>query len=756
MLEPGTLVEDRYSIECLLGRGGMGAVYRARHVELGTLHALKVLSISSQPMRKRLLREGRTQGTLRHPNVVAVTDLVDVSGSPGLVLELVEGLVLDELLNVQLSLDQVDVLARQILAGVGAAHRQGLVHRDLKPANVLLAIADGRPTAKVTDFGLAKALDDDDGMTRSGSPMGTPGYMAPEQIEDSKRVDARTDVFALGVVLYELCCGLRPYSGSLPQLFDLATREQFQDPRSLRPQLPDRMVDAIRQALRADPAHRPVDADALLELWSAGVADPICERWDLPEPVRPAADTADASGSHPTLAELVDGGFDEHLEDCAACRVELRVYTHAFEDVDEPQAKPRIGFGGAAAAAGLALPLTAGFFMILFGSIEGTVKALGPWWIPLVLLSVVTAGVTARRTAQFRAGEELSPTRWLVMPLLAVAVGLFGAAVGTAIARGAVGMAEPEFQATMMRMGLSVALRSEFAGWALAAVHLLAVTAATTPFLGGRPSRRLPALLALAGIGGSLLWAADAALREVGAAPFVIFVMLLLTSTCLAWGSDETENESIGFGRASTALAAIAAVTCTAMAVHAWHTASLFVPDRAPEGHLAPPTDSIATADALASALGTPSILVVGGWVVLAAVLAAVSGRLGELRRLRTPARTAALLLALTPAAAAAGFLAHQQGSAASAIGPAYLNEAVARHIAGLTLAPDRLRVTAGPAPLVNGDRITAVGDRPVSDLRDLVAAFEAVERPRLVLLVERQGQEGPRLIEVEVELQSP
>ncbi len=277
-LSTGTVISDRYTIEGVLGEGGMAVVYRARHAQLGTLHALKVLSFTSRSVRERLLMEGRVQASLRHPNIVAVTDVVDINGQPGLVMELIEGPSLDDLLKQQkLTLDQVDVIGRGVLAGVAHAHGRGLIHRDLKPANVMLQIDELGVTPKVMDFGLAKVVADDGGKarTRTGATMGTPQYMSPEQIEDSKSVDARSDVFGVGAILYELVTGDRAFDGDhLLEIFKKVTTCTYQDPRSLRPQVPERMVEAIQAALVVDRDERIESCKALYEVWTAGEAMP--------------------------------------------------------------------------------------------------------------------------------------------------------------------------------------------------------------------------------------------------------------------------------------------------------------------------------------------------------------------------------------------------------------------------------------------------------------------------------------------------
>ncbi|MFN7144910.1 MAG: serine/threonine-protein kinase, partial [Myxococcota bacterium] len=259
MLRPGQVV-DRYIVEEELGRGGMATVYRVRHDALGSLHALKVLTVEDPADRQRLLQEGRTQASLRHPNIVAVTDIVDIEGRPALVLEFVPGLSLDAWLRANRpSLAEAERLFRQILAGVSLAHRQGLVHRDLKPANILLDPSGGELVAKVADFGIVKMLRDDAPLlaTGTGTTLGTPSYMAPEQIRDSKAVDARTDVFALGCILYELVCGRRAFVGEdILSLFNAIVDGRFEPPERIVPDLPERFGTAIRGCLTTSPNAR--------------------------------------------------------------------------------------------------------------------------------------------------------------------------------------------------------------------------------------------------------------------------------------------------------------------------------------------------------------------------------------------------------------------------------------------------------------------------------------------------------------------
>ena len=277
MLEPGQVV-DRYTVDRVLGRGGMAVVYRVRHNQLASWHALKVLTIGGRSIQERLLQEGRVQAALRHPNIVAVTDVLELDGSPGLVMEYIEGPALDDWLNAnQPDLQQAEAIFRAIVDAVGHAHSQGVVHRDLKPANVMLAPATNGFIPKVADFGLAKLVEGDGalGRTRSGVTMGTPAYMAPEQIRDAKNVDARADMFSLGCILFELTCGRPPFTGpDVLSIFNAVASASFPPPLSLVPDLPARLHDAILGLLVVDRDRRIPDGPTLLQILNGGSFQP--------------------------------------------------------------------------------------------------------------------------------------------------------------------------------------------------------------------------------------------------------------------------------------------------------------------------------------------------------------------------------------------------------------------------------------------------------------------------------------------------
>ncbi len=220
----GLRVQDRYVIEEELGRGGMGTVYRARHIALDRPVALKALR--SQHSRRwvslqRFEREARALAKLSHPNVVSVTDYGIDQGAPFLVMELLEGESLHERLG-RGRLERPEALrfALELLEGLAFAHERGLVHRDIKPANVFVErMTTGAERIKLLDFGLAKFLESssDVEVTRSGELWGTPAYMAPEQIT-AEGVDARTDVYAAGHVVFEMLVGQRAFQGSEGQM----------------------------------------------------------------------------------------------------------------------------------------------------------------------------------------------------------------------------------------------------------------------------------------------------------------------------------------------------------------------------------------------------------------------------------------------------------------------------------------------------------------------------------------------------------
>jgi len=285
-LTPGQSI-DRYTVERFLGRGGMAEVYKVRHATLGSLHALKVLTDLTGRIRERLIQEGQLQNRLQHPNVVRVTDVFEVGGSTGLLMEYVEGPSLAGwLADNHPDFDEAERVFQGVLAGVERAHELGIVHRDLKPGNIMMSVQRGRWQPKVADFGLAKALERDDAPehTRSGMLLGTPGYMSPEQIRDSKTVDHRSDIFSLGCVLYVLVCRRRPFHGTdTLEVFNAVANGRFIPPRQLNPEIPERMERAIAGCLLADRDARIPDCATLRQVLDARPSwSPAVEAGALP------------------------------------------------------------------------------------------------------------------------------------------------------------------------------------------------------------------------------------------------------------------------------------------------------------------------------------------------------------------------------------------------------------------------------------------------------------------------------------------
>ncbi|HEY4240850.1 MAG TPA: serine/threonine-protein kinase [Kofleriaceae bacterium] len=255
-------IGQRYRILQWLGSGGMGAVYRAYDTELGGEIALKLLrrGLSAVAL-DRFRREVRLARRVVHKNVARMFDIGEHDGQRFLTMELVHGTSLAQHARAgKLPWPQLLAIGQDICSGLTAAHEAGVVHRDLKPDNILID-AEGR--AIITDFGIARAVDEV-GTTQSGVMVGTPAYMAPEQLEGLPDIGPRSDLFALGVMLFELATGERPWEAASPMALAIAiATKPPRDPRELRPDAPDSFVETIRQCLDRTPERRPADATAV-------------------------------------------------------------------------------------------------------------------------------------------------------------------------------------------------------------------------------------------------------------------------------------------------------------------------------------------------------------------------------------------------------------------------------------------------------------------------------------------------------------
>src|SRR5882757_5090811 len=253
----GEVLSDRYEVEELVGTGGMSSVFRAHDRLLDRKVALKVLHqqySDDDDYVERFRREARAVAALSHPNIVTVIDRGEHEGRQFIVFEYIHGENLKALIErrgpapVATALE----LAMQIARGLSFAHQQGLVHRDVKPQNVLL---NGDGAAKVTDFGIARSLDVQHGMTQTGTVLGTSDYIAPEQAQ-GRHVDEHSDIYSLGVVLYELLTTKVPFPGE--NFVAVAMRHINEPPPSVRDERPDVPV-RLDAALQTAMAKRPED-----------------------------------------------------------------------------------------------------------------------------------------------------------------------------------------------------------------------------------------------------------------------------------------------------------------------------------------------------------------------------------------------------------------------------------------------------------------------------------------------------------------
>lgn len=254
---PGQVVAGKYRIESVLGEGGMGKVFAAENLRTGKRVALKYVLASrghGESVVERFAREARAAGRIHHPNVIDIYDVAEDESGACLVMELLSGESLEELMEREGTLAIEDAVGILIDAarGIAAAHAEGVIHRDIKPPNIFLCAEGNQGRVKVLDFGVSKLLSDEDArpVTQTGAVVGTPHYMAPEQVRGVKDIDARIDVYALGAVLFEMVSGRPPFEAEkvTALLVKIAT-ETAPTLRSVRDDAPEGLSEVLERAL---------------------------------------------------------------------------------------------------------------------------------------------------------------------------------------------------------------------------------------------------------------------------------------------------------------------------------------------------------------------------------------------------------------------------------------------------------------------------------------------------------------------------
>jgi serine/threonine protein kinase len=262
-LDVGSIVDRRYRLKREIARGGAGAVFEAEHLYTSRPVAIKLLiaeQADATESRQRLLLEARALSVARHPGIVLALDAGETEeGTPYLVMELLEGRTLEGILAVRRRIGVADAvyIGMQLCDALGAAHERGILHRDIKPSNLFISRSEsGREVTKIFDFGIARVAQQNQKLTQQGSVLGTPEYMAPEQLLAQENVDARCDIYALGVSLYEALAGTVPFEGNFGEVLLKVATQPTPSLTARCPQVPRELEAVIEKALAREPADR--------------------------------------------------------------------------------------------------------------------------------------------------------------------------------------------------------------------------------------------------------------------------------------------------------------------------------------------------------------------------------------------------------------------------------------------------------------------------------------------------------------------
>ncbi len=340
----GTVLDGRYRLDSLIGEGGMGDVYRATHVHLDTEFAVKLLKpefVANQTAIKRFRLEAKAAGRIHHPNAVRVTDFgVTSERIVFLVMELVQGESLRSLMRNEGKLDYLRTvnIVRQVCGAVDAAHRGGVIHRDLKPDNILIEAVNNIERVKVLDFGIAKLREakTDSFLTQAGTIIGTPQYMSPEQCQ-GKSLDPRSDIYSIGILLYEMLTGEVPFDGD--STLQVVYNQLHAPPRpltELSPDVPAPLAKVIMRTLEKEPDQRQSSAvqlsDQLKQAVTMGegdllsVAEPFLTRplkpVDVRTPDRAIPVVEEPGNQTPSIAEARPPLFDRNTTELSRPSVE--------------------------------------------------------------------------------------------------------------------------------------------------------------------------------------------------------------------------------------------------------------------------------------------------------------------------------------------------------------------------------------------------------------------------------------------------
>ena len=342
-LPPGLADHPDYEILRELGRGGMGVVYLAQNKLMGRMEVLKVVGgqlVNRRGVLDRFLGEIRNAARLHHPNIVAAYSAIRLGESLVFAMEYVEGLDLSRLVKARGPLPVANACnyIHQAALGLQHAHEHGMVHRDIKPSNLMLARQGNRAVVKVLDFGLAKVQsegDVDGGLTHEGQMLGTPDYIAPEQISDAQRADIRADIYSLGCTLYYLLTGGPPFQGD--SLYEILQAHHSMDATPLnlvRPEVPVELAAIVAKMMAKEPERRfqkPKEvAQALKPFFKAGNVASVGEKPDVSK-ATPPGPKRETAGAVPGPTQSAAGP-----EPAAASRAASPAGTPIGADLGEP------------------------------------------------------------------------------------------------------------------------------------------------------------------------------------------------------------------------------------------------------------------------------------------------------------------------------------------------------------------------------------------------------------------------------------